>query len=57
MLQRKYSQTLFCIYLIINIIIVIRRQKLIMNYALTALWYGYLLVFFVGLTVNNVGNW
>ena len=24
-----------------------------LNYVLTALWYGYLLVFFVGLTVNN----
>ena len=28
-----------------------------LNYVLTYLWYGYLLVFFVGLTVNNLGNW
>lgn len=28
-----------------------------LNYVLTALWYGYLTVFFVGLTVNNLGNW
>ena len=34
-----------------------KTYKRVMNYALTALWYGYLLVFFVGLTVNNVGNW
>lgn len=25
-----------------------------LNYVLTGLWYGYLLVFFVGLTVNNL---
>lgn len=25
-----------------------------MNYVLTGLWYGYLMIFFVGLTVNNL---
>ncbi|MCQ2101962.1 MAG: hypothetical protein MJY98_01895 [Fibrobacter sp.] len=25
-----------------------------MNYVLTGLWYGYLIIFFVGLTVNNI---
>ncbi|MBO7384154.1 MAG: hypothetical protein K6E57_04580 [Fibrobacter sp.] len=25
-----------------------------LNYVLTALWYGYLLVFFVGLSINNL---
>lgn len=25
-----------------------------MNYALTGIWYGYLLFFFVGLTLNNL---
>ena len=25
-----------------------------MNYVLTGLWYGYLMFFFVGLTVNNL---
>lgn len=25
-----------------------------LNYVLTGLWYGYLLVFFIGLTVNNL---
>lgn len=34
-----------------------KAYKRVINYALTVLWYGYLLVFFVGLTVNNVGNW
>lgn len=28
-----------------------------LNYVMTYLWYGYLLVFFTGLTVNNLGNW
>lgn len=28
-----------------------------LNYVLTGLWYGYLAVFFIGLTVNNIGNW
>ena len=28
-----------------------------LNYVLTYLWYGYLLVFFAGLTINNLGNW
>lgn len=34
-----------------------KAYKRKMNYALTYLWYGYLLVFFVGLTVNNLGIW
>ncbi|MCL4100484.1 hypothetical protein SAMN05720766_101306 [Fibrobacter sp. UWH9] len=25
-----------------------------MNYVLTGLWYGYLIIFFVGLTINNI---
>lgn len=25
-----------------------------LNYVLTGLWYGYLTIFFVGLTVNNI---
>ena len=28
-----------------------------LNYVMTYLWYGYLLVFFAGLTINNLGNW
>lgn len=28
-----------------------------LNYVLAGLWYGYLAVFFIGLTVNNIGNW
>lgn len=34
-----------------------KAYKRASNYILTGLWYGYLLVFFVGLTVNNLGNW
>ncbi len=30
------------------------KSKRILNYPLTILWYGYLLVFFVGLSVNNL---
>ncbi len=30
------------------------KSKRILNYPLTILWYGYLLVFFVGLFVNNL---
>lgn len=30
-----------------------RAYKRGLNYALSGLWYGYLLVFFVGLSVNN----
>ncbi|MCI5599881.1 MAG: hypothetical protein SOZ02_00520 [Hallerella porci] len=30
------------------------KSKRILNYPLTILWYGYLLVFFVGLVVNNL---
>ena len=25
-----------------------------LNYALTFIWYGYLMVFFAGLTINNI---
>jgi len=31
-----------------------KAYKRASNYILTGLWYGYLLVFFVGLTVNNI---
>lgn len=31
-----------------------RAYKRGMNYVLTGLWYGYLMFFFVGLTVNNL---
>lgn len=31
-----------------------KAYKRAMNYVLTGLWYGYLTVFFVGLTVNNL---
>ncbi len=31
-----------------------KAYKRVSNYVLTGLWYGYLLVFFVGLTVNNI---
>ena len=34
-----------------------KAYKRASNYILTGLWYGYLLVFFVGLTVNNLGHW
>ena len=34
-----------------------KAYKRKMNYVLTYLWYGYLLVFFAGLTVNNLGIW
>lgn len=30
------------------------KAKRILNYPLTILWYGYLFVFFVGLSVNNL---
>ena len=30
------------------------KSKRMLNYALTILWYGYLFVFFVGLSVNNL---
>lgn len=30
------------------------KPKRALNYPLTVLWYGYLLVFFVGLSVNNL---
>ncbi|HOG68700.1 MAG TPA: hypothetical protein PLT31_03160 [Fibrobacteraceae bacterium] len=28
--------------------------KKVLNYPLTILWYGYLIAFFIGLTVNNL---
>lgn len=31
-----------------------KPYKRALNYPLTCLWYGYLLVFFIGLTVNNL---
>ena len=34
-----------------------KAYKRATNYILTGLWYGYLLVFFAGLTINNLGNW
>jgi hypothetical protein len=34
-----------------------KAYKRASNYILTGLWYGYLLVFFAGLTINNLGNW
>ncbi len=34
-----------------------KAYKRKMNYVFTYLWYGYLLVFFVGITVNNIGLW
>ena len=30
-----------------------KAYKRELNYVLTGLWYGYLIVFFVGLTINN----
>ena len=30
-----------------------KAYKRKLNYVLTGLWYGYLIVFFVGLTINN----
>jgi len=54
-----------CGYFLRKNILVIREKnknepkayKRGMNYVLTGLWYGYLAVFFIGLTVNNIGNW
>ena len=34
-----------------------KAYKRALNYVLTGLWYGYLAVFFAGLTINNIGNW
>lgn len=31
-----------------------KAYKRALNYVLTGLWYGYLTIFFVGLTVNNL---
>ena len=54
-----------CAYFLRKNILVIREKiknepkayKRGLNYVLTGLWYGYLAVFFIGLTVNNIGNW
>ena len=54
-----------CAYFLRKIILVIREKnknepkayKRKLNYVLTGLWYGYLTVFFLGLTINNIGNW
>ena len=53
-----------CAYFLRKNILVIREKnknepkayKRVLNYVLTGLWYGYLAVFFIGLTVNNIGN-
>lgn len=29
-------------------------SKKVLNYPLTILWYGYLIVFFLGITINNL---
>ena len=34
-----------------------KAYKRKLNYVLTGLWYGYLTIFFLGLTINNLGNW
>ncbi|MCF0225461.1 MAG: hypothetical protein HUK20_14435 [Fibrobacter sp.] len=31
-----------------------KAYKRVLNYLFTGLWYGYLAIFFVGVTVNNV---
>ncbi len=31
-----------------------KAYKRVLNYPLTVIWYGYLIVFFVGLSVNNL---
>jgi len=31
-----------------------KKYKRVLNYALTALWYGYLTLFFLGLTINTL---
>ena len=54
-----------CAYFLHKNILVIREKnknepkayKRKLNYVLTGLWYGYLTVFFLGLTINNIGNW
>ena len=54
-----------CAYFLRKNIIAIREKnknepkayKRGLNYVLTGLWYGYLAVFFIGLTINNIGNW
>ena len=54
-----------CAYFFRKNILVIREKnksepkayKRKLNYVLTGLWYGYLTLFFLGLTINNIGNW
>ena len=54
-----------CAYFLRKNILVIREKnknepkayKRKLNYVLTGLWYGYLTIFFLGLTINNIGNW
>ncbi len=54
-----------CAYFARKNILVIREKnknepkayKRKLNYVLTGLWYGYLTIFFLGLTINNLGNW
>jgi hypothetical protein len=31
-----------------------KAYKRVLNYPLTVIWYGYLIVFFVGLSINNL---
>lgn len=31
-----------------------KAYKRVLNYVLTGLWYGYLIIFFLGLTINNL---
>ncbi|MCQ2104418.1 MAG: hypothetical protein MJZ26_01365 [Fibrobacter sp.] len=31
-----------------------KAYKRALNYVLTGLWYGYLIIFFLGLTINNL---
>ena len=54
-----------CAYFLRKNILVIREKnkkepkayKRKLNYVLTGLWYSYLTIFFLGLTINNLGNW
>jgi bacteriorhodopsin len=31
-----------------------KAYKRVLNYPLTVIWYGYLIIFFIGLSVNNL---
>jgi bacteriorhodopsin len=31
-----------------------KAYKRVLNYPLTVIWYGYLIVFFIGLSINNL---